>query len=54
MQRAVDFAIQLSDLGLLGDRDHVLEQDLERHAVSATLMGDKVSGVLFVPCFPSL
>jgi hypothetical protein len=33
--------INFGGLGLFGNRDHILEQDLERHAVSAAFMGDK-------------
>jgi hypothetical protein len=33
--------INFGGLGLLGNRDHILEQNLQRHAMPATLMGDK-------------
>jgi hypothetical protein len=33
--------INFGGLGLLGNRDHILEQDLQRHAMSTALMGDK-------------
>jgi hypothetical protein len=37
----------LSGLGFHNDWEHILEQDLERHAVSTALMGDKEFTVAF-------
>jgi hypothetical protein len=38
---AGDSGILLFRLSLLRDSDHILEQDLKRHTVTAALMGDK-------------